>query len=49
VLIFFMLYFTFPAVETIALQYIYTIMFYPIVMFFLSPIKNLINLISAQL
>ena len=49
VLIFFMLYFTFPSLETIALQYIFTIMFYPIIMFFLRPIKNLINLISVQL
>ena len=49
ILIFFMLYFTFPALETIVFQCIFTMMFYPIVMFFLSPIKNLINLISTQL
>ena len=49
ILIFSMLYFTFPALETIVFQYIFTMMFCPIVMFFLSPIKNLINLISTQL
>ena len=49
ILIFFMLNFTFPALETIVFQYLFTMIFYPIVMFFLSPIKNLINLISVQL
>jgi hypothetical protein len=49
ILIFFMLYFTFPALETIVFQYIFTMICYPIVMFFLRPIKNLINLISVQL
>jgi len=48
-LIFFILFFNFPALENIVFQYIFTMMFYPIVMFFLKPIKNLINLMSIQL
>ena len=49
ILIFFILYFTFPALENIFFQYLFTVLFYPIIMFFLQPIKNLINLISVQL
>ena len=47
-LLFFLLYFTFPALEVIIFQYFFTLAFYPIIMLLLIPIKNLVNVLAIQ-
>ena len=45
---FFLMFFTFPNIIDLIFQTIFTIIFYPILMFSFKPIKNLINFVSNQ-
>ena len=45
---FFIMFFTFPNIIDLTFQTIFTIIFYPILMFSFKPIKNLINFVSNQ-
>ena len=47
-LMFFLMYFTFPNIIDLNFQTIFTIIVYPIIMFSLKPIKNLISFVSNQ-
>ena len=48
VLMFFMMFFTFPNIIDLTFQTIFTIIVYPILMFSFKPIKNLIYFVSNQ-
>ena len=47
-LMFFLMFFTFPNIIDLTFQTIFTIIVYPIIMFSLKPIKNLISFVSNQ-
>ena len=48
VLMFFLMFFTFPNIIDLTFQTIFTIIVYPILMFSFKPIKNLISFVSNQ-
>ena len=48
VLMFFLMFFTFPNIIDLTFQTIFTIIVYPILMFIFKPIKNLISFVSNQ-